>query len=657
MVVSQTRDADAISKRVTNDLFSGSKKLSKYIAILFVAISATTVSHGPASGDDWPRFGGPTADFRINADSDGARQPIEPRLRWKRVLGPGMSGLVVSDELVYACHLDPEADQREVVVALDRTTGRPVWEQSYEAPHREQQQVFGGRTRSPQATPLIIGDQLVTIGFSGLMHAFDLQSGRIAWKRDLVQEFSAIPVQFGFSSSPIAMDGRLIVFAGGKDGGLVCLDVNDGKKLFNFACDEASYATPVVLDVEGNRQIVIVTRNEIIGIDANEGHPIWQYSLPKQGLTNVPTPLVTSDGGLIVSGQGIGGTAKLRIRNIGGKWEVDQSWFSTFQFFYCNWVIHHERVIGCEGDLLIAFDSKTGERLGRWRGFDDANVCLQDDRLVVIDGDGILSTLRINDDALTVETRHRLWKQRVWTPPTLTDNQLLSRGGDAVSCVDLQGGGSGEALAVEKNLRPRLAISAGTNDSTSKIDPIEKIIQAFDDGGVEAATKVYASLRKTRTLTVQDHYELADMAIRQGLTDMAKQIADDAIEDFSDDGSLVQIQQLIERLNRKPSAEVKRGDNGLDYIEFAIHNNTSSTLQTYVQGPKRHPFSYGIPFPPGKVRTEKWPVGTKLFRTLGDVRESVLLEVARKDAGKTIDLSRSLLSIRSNAKPETSPNR
>jgi outer membrane protein assembly factor BamB len=331
--------------------------LNKCILIICVGVGVATLGIEQAVGNEWPGFGGPTADFRSSRSDNLAELPIVPRLQWRKTLGPGLSGLVVSGDFVYACYLDPQADQREVVVALHRKTGRTIWEQSYHAPLDTQQEVFGGRSRSPQATPLVIGDRLVTIGFSGIMHAFDLRTGRIAWKRSLVKEYSAVPVQFGFSSSPIEVDGRLVVCAGGKGGGLICLDVKDGSMIWNVACDEASYATPVILEVEGTRQIVFVTRNEIVGVEANTGARFWQYNLPQRELTNVPTPLITSDGGLIVSGQGVGGTAKLNIRLSGREWKVDEAWMNTFQFFYCNWVLHNERVIGCQGDLLIALAS------------------------------------------------------------------------------------------------------------------------------------------------------------------------------------------------------------------------------------------------------------------------------------------------------------
>jgi hypothetical protein len=259
--------------------------------------------------------------------------------------------------------------------------------------------------------------------------------------------------------------------------------------------------------------------------------------------------------------------------------------------------------------------------------------------------------VRITEDALTIETRHRLWNQRVWTPPAVPGRQLLSRSGNQISAVELHGGDSGESLAVETASRRRLVIAPAQHES---VDPIAKVTQAFEDRGLEGATQVYSSLRNAQALTARDHLDLAEMAAQQGLTEMAKQIAEDAVRDFSDNALLDPIHRLLAELKRKPSSVINRGDNGLDYIELAIRNNTPSTLQTEVQGPAKHPFSYGIPFPSGTVRIERWPIGTKLFRTRGELRGRVLLEVGNEDAGQTIDLS-SDRSLRSEDKSGSLP--
>ena len=65
---------------------------------------------------------------------------------------------------------------------------------------------------------------------SALLYAFLL---KLSWQFDLTDRFGSIPVQFGFSSSPIIDDGNIYLLAGGQRGGLVCLDVATGQPRWN----------------------------------------------------------------------------------------------------------------------------------------------------------------------------------------------------------------------------------------------------------------------------------------------------------------------------------------------------------------------------------------------------------------------------------------
>ncbi|MEM8668488.1 MAG: PQQ-binding-like beta-propeller repeat protein [Planctomycetota bacterium] len=458
------------------------------------------------------------------------------------------------------------------------------------------------------------------------------------WQINLVDQLDAIPVQFGFSASPIIAGGRLYVSAGGSKAGLICMDPKDGNILWNHGFGEASYATPLVTTIQETRQIIVMNRETIDGIEAETGELLWQYSLPKSGLTNVPTPILT-DNGLVVSGQGIGGTVQLTLQKSSSGWSAKEGWFSDFQFFYCNWVLHNETVIGCDGDLLMAFDIKTGKRLGRWRGFAGANVCCRGDQLLVLHGDGRFSSVQIEPTGLVVQTQHMVWDKRVWTPPTLVDDQLFSRCGSLVSRVDLTTGHMGEEIKSNRIARSQLAFSSSRPESTSAIEPVERIVSALETQGPDAAWKIYGQLRSAKRLTIEDHHELVQLAIDNGMTNEARRLAADAQQDYPMSETLSVIGKMIRDLDRKPRPEISRGKNGLDYVEFAIVNGSEDTLQTYVKGPEEHPFSYGIPLRPGKTRIEKWPVGTKLYHHPDKPRGEVLLKVSRSDAGKTIEVT------------------
>ncbi|MCA9149884.1 MAG: PQQ-like beta-propeller repeat protein, partial [Planctomycetales bacterium] len=389
----------------------------------------------------WPQFGGPTRNFqaRNSQIQHAISNPSHcPTVRWQQTLGDGMAGIVVQDEVVFTTFLKPfnaeskskpesEREHREVVIALNAESGETIWRYEYDAGWIESQQAFGGRCRAPQATPVVCGDYLVTIGFTGSIHCLKKDTGELVWQKDSMKEYDAIPVQFGFAASPITDGDRLFVLTGGKKGGLVCLDTKTGEMIWNVATKEASYATPVLWNREDRRQIIATTRNRVFAVDAANGKQLWEYKLPGKELTNVPTPMSLGASKLLISGQGIQGTCLLAIEATPAGFEVTEKWKSDAQFFYCNWVQHDDYLFGCDGSLLVTLDLRTGKTVGRFRGFNDANLLLLRENMLILHGDGHLSTFHLNDREMRAIGKFQILNERCWVPPTPHHNLLYCR--------------------------------------------------------------------------------------------------------------------------------------------------------------------------------------------------------------------------------------
>ena len=588
--------------------------------------------------EDWSRYGGPKGTFQLVGRQFQADH--RPVVKWERSVGDGMAGIVGDRNIVITSYLAGEyqltetaqsSTPTEVVEAFHAITGETVWRYRYEAGFRETQQVFGGRTRAPQATPLLLGKHVVTIGFTGSITCLDRGTGDVVWTKDAVADFKAVPVQFGFSASPIALEGNVLALVGG-EGGLVCLDVRTGELIWNVPCKEASYATPVLWDRPDGRHVVFVTRNRVVGVQAADGRPLWDYRLPEQGLTNVPTPVPVGDTGLIVSGQGIQGTRKLEVIKQAEEFRVTEQWKSDEQFFYCNWLTRGDTLWGCVGNLLVALDTESGERLGRFRGYADSNWLAGEESVVCLDGKGSLSLLDWTDGGLQVKGSYPLMDARCWTPPTVIESRVYCRGGSQLVCLDFAGGNERGALKSQRVRNPMLLVDSARNSATadSDVEPLEQITKLFETKGREVAWNRYTEIRRQDPglLDFDARQQLMTLARQVGLNDIAAQIKAHIKEDFPE----------VAKSLRPPSKEVVAGENGLKYIEFAIKNGTSSTIQAYVKGPNKHPFSYGLPLRPSRRRLERWPVGTKLYRTSNGVRRELLLEVGEDFAGQVVSV-------------------
>ena len=218
---------------------------------------------------------------------------------------------------------------------------------------------------------------MVTLGYSGLVRCHWADTGKVAWETDLVKDHGAVPVQYGFSSSPLVLGENVIVHAGGKHA-LIAFRLTDGKVIWRSEPAESGYATPILMTWKGTSYLVQLTRDHLLGIRPNDGTTAWRYDLPKKGLTNVPTPISLPNGGLLVSGQGLLGTRRLQLEDTANGIVVKELWHQRrIQFFYTNWLINGDLVVGYPGNgggRFTALKLSDGSIVYQELGQTDANL-------------------------------------------------------------------------------------------------------------------------------------------------------------------------------------------------------------------------------------------------------------------------------------------
>jgi outer membrane protein assembly factor BamB len=419
------------------------------------------------------------------------------------------------------------------------------------------QENFSGTPIGPQSTPVIVKNRLITLSFTGQLTCLDRTDGSNVWRKDLVADLGASPVQFGFSASPIvdhSSPDRVYVMGAGKSGGFYCLRVADGSTIWKAACDSFSYATPTDANFGNVEQWIVVSENESLGIAKSDGSRLWRFPMPSPGLTNVPTPLVVNESRLLISGQGCKGTRCLEINNQNGKWSVSQKWFlPQIEYFYGNWLRWSDDiVIGCTEAYLAAIDVAQGTVLGRYRGYGKGNVSRTRDQLIVVNGEGKLSLLTPNTvqsetSGFDVVGEFNLIQARCWTPLSYVDGRLFLRGDGRIICMEKTR--ENDQLAIPNQLtesKPLTFISQPADRSTA--DPVEEIFAMFQRQGQGAALRLYSKLRSANALSESARIELAEAAFDQGLPEVAKMILSHAAADFPNSRD---IKQATKRLSGK----------------------------------------------------------------------------------------------------------
>ena len=263
--------------------------------------------HGAAAPGDryWPQWRGPQA----TGVAPHADPPIEwsetKNVRWKVELpGRGSSSPVVWENRIFlttaipsgatgrATHeprggLEPRVPHRFVVLALDRRTGKVLWERvaREEVPHEATHQDNGTWASSSAVTD---GELVIASFESRGIYAFDLQ-GRPVWHADLGDK--KMRNEFGEGSTPALHGNRLVVVWDHQGQSfIVALDKRTGEEIWRRNRDEIdTWATPLVVEVNGRPQVIVGAMNRIHSYDLATGDVVWESA----GLTMnvIPSPL------------------------------------------------------------------------------------------------------------------------------------------------------------------------------------------------------------------------------------------------------------------------------------------------------------------------------------------------------------------------------
>ncbi|MEK6675251.1 MAG: PQQ-binding-like beta-propeller repeat protein [Planctomycetota bacterium] len=404
--------------------------LNLRVLLLTVASTAGMVNA------QWTQWGGPHADFIT--DSKGLAQEWSsdgPKKLWSRSLGEGYSAILVDDGNLYTMY---RGDSKERVVCLNSKSGETVWEHGYDsAPRPGHVMEFGD---GPRATPLIVGDRLYTIGVAGQMHCFDKKTGKPIWSHDLWTEFDGNVLNHGYSSSPFAYKDTVIVLVGGKDQSIVAFKQTDGSVAWKNQSFANSYATPRILKILGEDQLVTFMATEVIGVDPNNGELKWSFPHENTWKQNISAPILIDD--ILFISSPDAGAKGLKLAKEGGKFTVTEKWSSRkVQFYHVTTVQRGEYVYGSTGTQSPAFmmgiNAKTGELKWRERGFSKANCLWADGRLVILDEDGNLALATAKPEGLTVHSKAKVAESVSWTVPTLVGKTLYLRDKKTITALDL----------------------------------------------------------------------------------------------------------------------------------------------------------------------------------------------------------------------------
>jgi outer membrane protein assembly factor BamB len=385
------------------------------VAVLVGPVAAVMGHEAP---QDYPQWRGQTRDGAASAFSKPKSWSEQLRLRWRVDVGEGYATPIVVGDTVYVF---TRRNGKEGITALDADTGTTVWRTDYPVPYEPYEDAVD-HGDGPKATPLFHRGRLYTLGISGTISSFDAFSGTLVWQK------SAPPVQpfLGTASSPLGDRDLVIVQAEG-DTALTAFEANTGRVRWTVR-NEFRYASPIVVDLHGTRQVIAVAQNSILGISVADGSVLWEHPW-KSPLVQAISPLLYRDT-IIVSGHDRGVMALKPIRR-SSAWVVEVVWETTeVSMFLSNAVVIGDTLFGLShrnSGQYFAVDAPTGQVL--WldqpRRATNSAIVKADDLLFFLNDDAELIVARSSRTGFEPLTRYRLAESATWAQPAISGKRIF----------------------------------------------------------------------------------------------------------------------------------------------------------------------------------------------------------------------------------------
>jgi ABC-type phosphate/phosphonate transport system substrate-binding protein/outer membrane protein assembly factor BamB len=396
----------------------------------------------PADAQSWSGWLGPTRDGRCQwLPRQLPDESDESAVVWRRPLSrSGLGGLAATDRFVLLGDRDA-ANVADVFRCLSAETGDQLWQVAYPAPGRLDYD------NCPRATPLIVGDRVILFGAFGDLTCAELATGEIVWQTNVRRQFLAIDeLPWGTCSTPLPVDGMVVVNPGAEEASLAALDLESGEVVWQTPGEPQGHGSLIAATLGGVRQIVGHSQTRLNGWDAETGRQLWSVAPQTDGDFNVPTPIVV-EGKLLVCTENNG--ARLFAFDAAGRIHPTPVAVNEELAPETSTPVSvGARVYGVCGDLL-ALDA--GRNLAKVGSLSDdalgdyAPILAADERLLIQGRGGELLLVDVSGpEPRIVSRRHVALSQRersaaLLTTPALVGGRLYVRGEREVACLDLAG--------------------------------------------------------------------------------------------------------------------------------------------------------------------------------------------------------------------------
>ncbi|MBL9113828.1 MAG: PQQ-binding-like beta-propeller repeat protein [Verrucomicrobiaceae bacterium] len=402
--------------------------MKKHFFALLLFATATSL-HSEAL---WPEFRGPTAQGHSTATGLPSRWSKTLGIKWSHALqGRAWSSPVVADGRVFLTNaVEQSSKVRLTVLALDAETGKQSWETELFVVDDPAKLKMHSKNSQASPSPIFEGG-LVYVHFghhgSGCVQAAD---GKVVWKNN----DHPYPAVHGTGGSPLLVDNLLVFNAdAASNPSVIALNKADGKLAWKRvrtspASRKFSFSTPLLIEVNGEKQIITAGSGIVQALRPSDGSEIWHLTYD-QGYSVVPRPVFAHDMIFLSTGYDKPSALAIKVGGTGDVTETHLAWRADKR------VPHNPSMLVVGDDLYMlddkgifsCRDAKTGEVYYEERLLSNSSASLlyADGMIYATDEQGMTAVVKPGHTLQTVAKNDL--GEKTLASAAVVDNDLLLR--------------------------------------------------------------------------------------------------------------------------------------------------------------------------------------------------------------------------------------
>ncbi len=381
----------------------------------------------------WTNFRGPRRDGRYEEANISTNWPANglPVL-WKQPVGVGYASFVVADGKAYTIE---QRRSQEVVAAYDMNNGRELWTQKWNAEYTD------STGDGPRATPTWDAGRIYALGATGELRCLDANSGAVIWGKNILSDNQAKNLPWAMAASPLIVDDKVIVLPGGTSGkSVVAYNKNTGAPVWRVLNDTQAYVSPMLVELAGRRQIVVVSASRVVGLAPENGALLWEYSWDTDNGINVSQPIMVDRNRFFISSGYGKGAALVEVKGSGNSFTASTIWENTnMKNKFNSSVLYNGYVYGLDEGILVCLDVNTGERKWKDGRYGYGQIILAGSHLIVTSDKGDVALVKATPSAYTEVARFTAVQGQTWNYPAIAGGKLLVRNSNEMAAYDISG--------------------------------------------------------------------------------------------------------------------------------------------------------------------------------------------------------------------------